>query len=126
MEQSTFFKKVWRLNALIILVVGILAIVLLLVGGYHTATNIFGSHQLTSIVNVAEDTNIQEDWTFGYMESLEGTNFIVVPLESGQSYSQAYYSKSSTSYRNFLFINSSTNEQSWLFPSNKWLITKPF
>lgn len=123
MEESTFFKKVWRLNALIILVAGILAILLLLIGGYHTARNIFGSHQATSIVNVAEDAHIDEDWTFGYMESLEGTDFTIVALESDQSYSQSYYSKSSASYRNFLFINSSTNKQNWLFPNNKWLIT---
>ncbi|MGL1932593.1 MAG: hypothetical protein OCC45_12680 [Desulfotalea sp.] len=122
MEKSPFFKKLWCFNALIISVAGILAIVLLIFGGYHVIKDIYWNNQIGNVVNVAEDSNIEEIWSFGYMQKLDGTDFIMIPLESDQSYAQSYYSKSSNSHRNLLFINVLTNERKWLFPNNNWLI----
>ena len=47
----------------------------------------------------------------------------MIPLNSDQSYAQSYYSKSSSSARNYLFINSKDNEKHWLFGTNKYLVS---
>ncbi len=47
----------------------------------------------------------------------------MIALQSDQSYGQAYYSKSSLSIRNYLFINSINNEKRWLLNSNEYLIS---
>jgi len=122
MEESKLFRNIWRFNAIVILIAGILSIFVLIFTGYHVAKDIFGNRQIEAVVNITENGNINEKWSLGYMKRLEGTDYVLIPLESDQSYAQSYYSKSSNSYRNFLFINIKTNEQHWLFTQNKWLI----
>lgn len=124
MEESKFFRNIWRFNAIVISTAGIISIFLLIFAGYHIIKDLFGKRQVEDVVNITENENISEKWSLGYMKSLEGTDYVLVPLESDQSYAQSYYSKSSSSYRNFLFINLKTNEQHWLFTQNKWLIAK--
>ena len=126
MEKTKFFKNVWRFNGLIISVAGVLAIVVLFFAGYHVIKDIFRKRQVRNIVNIAENDNVKEEWTLGYMRQLDGTEYVMVPLQSDQSYAQSYYSKSSYSVRNFLFINVKTNGKEWLFPNNKWLIANNY
>ena len=126
MEETKFFKNVWRFNGLIISVAGVLAIMVLFLAGYHTIKDVFRKRQVRNIANIAENISVKEVWTLGYMRQLDGTEYVMVPLQSDQSYAKSYYSKSSYSVRNFLFINVKTNGKEWLFPNNKWLIANNY
>ena len=122
MEENKFFKLVWRFNGLILMVAGVLAIGLLIFVGYTLIKEKTGERNVTNIINIQEETDIKENWELGYMSKIQGTSSIMIPLTSDQSYAQSYYTKSSSSIRNYLFINSKNNTQNWLFKNNKYLI----
>ena len=46
----------------------------------------------------------------------------MLPLRSDQTFSRAYFNKSSYSTRNYLFINTDTSEKTWLFDHTDYLI----
>ncbi|MBN1967771.1 MAG: hypothetical protein JXR48_02110 [Candidatus Delongbacteria bacterium] len=124
MENNRFYKIVWRLNAIVILIAGIIAIFILLFVGYNFYRDFFGSRFVPDAINVSENNNIQETRSLGYLQRIEGTNFICIPFETDQTYAHSYFSKSLNSYRNYLFIDLETNEQNWLLENNNHLITQ--
>lgn len=46
----------------------------------------------------------------------------MIPLNSDQSFNRGYFSKSSNSTRNYLFINTESNSNKWLFDHTNYLI----
>jgi len=122
MEDNKFFKYVWRINGIIVLIAGVLAIGVLTFVGYKLYFEATSNHSLRNIVNIQEESEVDEDWRLGHMAEIKGSPYVMVSLNSDQRYTQSYYSKSSLSPRNYLFINSTTNEQHWLFGHNKYLI----
>jgi len=122
MEENKFFRYIWRINGLILLVAGVMAIGVLAFAGYKIYAKTTRDRSTRNIVNIQEDSELKEEWRLGYMADIQGTSYVMVPLNSDQSYAQSYYSKSSSSARNYLFINSKNNEQHWLLKNNKYLI----
>lgn len=123
MEEIKFFKYIWRVNGIILLIAGILAIGVLTFAGYKIYSETIRDRNTRNIVNIQEESEIKEVWRLGYMSQIPGTPCVMVALNSDQHYSQSYYSKSASSARNYLFINSKNNEQFWLFGNNNYLIT---
>ena len=123
MEESKFFKYVWRINGLILLVAGILAIGVLAFVGYKIYLETTRERGTRNIVNIQKESEMEEEWRLGYMSEIQGTPYVMVPLNSDQSYDQSYYSKSTSSARNYLFIKSTNNEQHWLLGNSEYLIT---
>jgi len=122
MEENRFFKYIWRFNAIVLLIAGLLAIGVLAFGGYKIYSETTRERNTRNIVNIQEGTEVEEKWQLGYLSKIQGTPYVMIPLNSDQSYAQSYYSKSSSSARNYLFINSQDNEKHWLFNTNKYLV----
>lgn len=122
MEESNFFRFVWRFNGLVFMIAGVLAIGVLAFAGYKIIKDVTRERNIRNILNVQEKNNVKEKWQLGYMSSIQGSPYVMIPLNSDQSYAQSYYSKSSSSARNYLFINSLSNEKHWLFETNQYLI----
>jgi hypothetical protein len=78
--------------------------------------------RFNSIVNIANTADVDKKWRLGHLRNVDGTPYVMIPLYSDQSYARSYYSKSSSSTRNYLFINSKTNDRNWLFDTNEYLI----
>lgn len=123
MEDNSFFRFVWRINGLVIMVGGLMAIVVLAFSGYKIAKDITRERGVRNIVNVKEEKNVQEKWQLGNLSKVQGSPYVMISLNSDQSYAQSYYSKALSSVRNYLFINSSSNEKHWLLETNQYLIT---
>ncbi len=123
MEESKFFKYVWRCNGVIIMIAGLLAIGILLFVSYKLFQESTREREVRNIVNVEESSDIEEKWQLGYLSKIQGTSFGMIPLYSDQNYTQSYYDKSSSSVRNYLFINSENDEKGWLFNNNNNLIS---
>lgn len=124
MEENRFFKFVWRFNGLALMIAGILAIGLLLVAGFIMIKEMSRNDIPTNIINVQQETNSTEILELGHLRSIQGSSCVVVSLTSepkGQSKSFGS-SYSSSSVKNYLFINNKNNTQSWLFKDNKFLI----
>ncbi len=132
MGSSRFFRYVWKLNGIGIL---LLLIFILGIGGYHIVKELFPHELPAAITNVAQDPQGDEKWTLGSSEEIEGTEFLYLPLVSERknisipepgmakkalrSYGPGYFAPS----RNILFVNRLTGEMRWLFKDNKQLIS---
>jgi len=123
MDENRFFKFVWRFNGIVLMVAAVLVIgVLSIAGGYNIFRDSTREKEVRNIVNVTDETDSDEKWKLGYLKDVVGTPYLMIPLHSDQSYAHSYYSKSSYSTRNYLFINSDTNHKRWLLDTNEYLI----
>lgn len=122
MEDNRTFKFIWRFNAIILMVAGILSIGILFFAGYHVIKDAVKERNTRNIVNVDEDDSIDEKWELGRLYEIEGTSFLQIPLVSDQRYAQSYSSKSSDSVRNYLYIDTKNNTKNWLFKTNEFLV----
>jgi len=122
MEDNNFFIFVKRFNSLVFMVAGILAVLGFLYALYSMYKDVTRKQDARNIVNVTDDTAVDEKWQLGYLRNVEGTLYVMIPLNSDHNYSGSYYSNSPHSTRNYLFINSKTNDKKWLFDTNEYLI----
>ncbi|WP_353571728.1 hypothetical protein [Candidatus Albibeggiatoa sp. nov. BB20] len=124
-DTHPFFRLVWRINGLIIFVVGILTIGVLIFLNYQLFHEIFGVHDVSSVINVESEQSgeIEQNWSYGSMLKVQGSPYLMLPLELKQNYKQTYYDKSASSTLNYLFVNGENNsEQNLLFDKNQYLI----
>lgn len=124
MEENKFFKLVWRFNGLIISVAGILAVGLLAFATYKLFQDVTRERTTRNIVNIEENAEIKENWKLGQFSEINDGKILMLPLNSDQSFDRAYFSKSSNSTRNYLFINTDTSEEKWLFNHTDYLIER--
>lgn len=122
MEENKFFRFVWRFDGVLFMIAGVLLIGVLAIAGYKIARDVTRERNTCNIVNVQEGVDLEENWLLGRMMDIQDSPWAMIPLNSDQSYAQSYYSKSSSSARNYLFVNSRTNEKHWLFKTNQYLI----
>lgn len=122
MEENKFFKLVWRFNGLIISLAGILAIAVLLFISYKLIKDVTRNRTTHNIVNVDEKSEIKEKWNFGQLSEITNKEIMMIPLQSDQTFNRTYFSKSSNSTRNYLFINTKTSQKWWLFDHTNYLI----
>ena len=122
MEENRFFRFVWRFNGLVLMAAGVLAIGVLGFASYKIYKDVRRERTSRNIVKVTENQSVDEKWRLGYLTKIEGSPYLMIPLYSDQSYAQSYYSKSSQSIRNILFIHTETNERKWLYNTNEYLI----
>ena len=130
MEENKYFRFVWRVNGIAIM---LLLLFVIGVGGYKFIKDILHRERPPVITNVAVDPQGEEKWTLGRPESIDGTQFIYIPLVSEKknisisgpgmlkevnSYGQGYFAPS----RNLLFVNKQTRDMKWLFKDNRQLI----
>jgi len=122
MEENRLFKNIWRFNGIVIAIAGIGAIALMLLSGYVIVKEIIRERPVQNVVNIEGDSSVQENWRLGQFSTINGSEFIMVPLSSDQNFRQEYFSKSSSSIRNYLFLNTATSESKWLFNHTNYLI----
>ena len=130
MEENRFFRTVWRINGIAIL---LLVLFVIGAGAYTFIREMLHRGDHPVIKNVAEDPQGEEKWTLGTPKEIDGTQFIYIPLVSEKKdiaipqpsfglskigYSRDYFAPS----RNLLFINKQTREMRWLFKDNRQLI----
>lgn len=121
-ERNLFFRIVWRLNALLIFGVGIMGILVLGYLSWHLWDDAFGERQREGIVNIDEDAAIDLKWQYRAIVDIDGSDYVMMPLESAQGYEQDYYGKFAEAARNVLFVNLVTNDFHWLFPDHNRLV----
>ena len=126
-DENSFFRYVWRFNALAIALVAIGAILL----GSYVAISIFMDktrvRRDVDAIRVGENVEVSEQFFLESSEVIAGASFVQVPLRRGQGYrypggSSYYYPKGTDQIVNHLFLNIATNESRWLFASANQLI----
>jgi len=128
MKIDKFFKWVWNINGLILLIG---ASILTIIIAYQLTKDFFREEaRSTQTLSLAEDSKGEENWSLGYPEYIEGSDYYYLPLESDtkevETKSKVYnlYSSgySATRAKNVIFLNSITNDSTWLFESVKQII----
>ncbi|WP_394228588.1 hypothetical protein [Pseudoalteromonas spongiae] len=124
MEENKFFRLVWRFNGLVISVAGVLAVSVLLFVTYKLFQDVTRDRTTRNIVNIEENSEVKENWRLGQLSKINDEKTLMIPLYSDQLSERAYFSKSSNSARNYLFINTETSEKNWLFNHTNYLIER--
>lgn len=121
MSIARMFRMIWRVNAVLILMVGVGLTGLLGFLGYEIFKDKFRIRQVNETVNVSPDAGTSSEWTLGGFERVEGTDYLMAPAHSKQSYQVSYYDKDASAVRNYLFINAVDKTTRWLVPGNGFL-----
>lgn len=124
MEDSKLFRHIWRFNAVIIALTGILGVVLTMSSLFFLFKELNRSRHRNGVANIDSSTNIEESFRFGKIIHIAGSSSFIIPLHSDQNFSLgSSVSKSTASTRNFLFTNVKNESSNWLLPNNQYLIT---
>jgi hypothetical protein len=122
-DNNRFFQLVWRVNALAILGVAILAAILGVIALVAIVIDQTRERSVSDLLIVNPDRPVQEEVILGYPSTVAGTPYVRVPLYREQKSDIRYYSKSSSGNTvNELFVNSATSESGWLFEGAERLI----
>jgi hypothetical protein len=122
-DGNRFFKFVWRVNALAIFCVALLAGLLCLYALYSIFQDKTRDRGVTDLLVVNPEQKVQEEVILGYPSAIAGTSMVRVPLYREQKTELRYYSKSSSAnIVNELFVNGLTGESVWLFKGAQRLI----
>jgi hypothetical protein len=122
MELNRYDRVIWRVSGTLITVGGLIAVVLMLIVGYKLFREIFRDRRVNAVVNVNEETKQNEYLSLKRFSRIQGTDWLVARLDADQNYQQAYYSKSSSSTRNYLFFDFHNRSTHWLLSDNSSLI----
>ncbi len=126
MRTSRLFKIIWRINSILILLVGVIAGGLLAYAGY-TIYKEQAQRYANDVVNVAPDTDVSAEWRLGTFNRIGGTNYLMAPAYSKQTYaagnigSYSSAEKSASATRNYLFVNADDKSSHWLIATNAQL-----
>ncbi|NEO71439.1 hypothetical protein [Moorena sp. SIO3H5] len=128
MEYNQFFIFVWRFNAILILVAGLLAIPAAFASLASVAMKIIvkitrKNRRTINVVNVNHNDSSKyhkksQKLQIGDFIEVDGTTYIMLQLY----YTQSYSAKSTSSIINYLFLDSETGTSKWLFSNNDYLI----
>lgn len=121
MRAQQFFRKVWRFNALVILLAGILAIGVIAISSFYALRAMFREREVVAVVNTGVREAIRETLTLGHVTRIQGHPWLLVAVESDQEYDQAYFSKSTVAARNYAFVAAGEPPR-WLYPHNRFLV----
>lgn len=119
MDKDQFFERVWRFNAIMIALAGVLAIGLMVFGAYQVYGELTRDRTVHQIVNV--EAPKAEQWHLEHASHIAGSDYLVMPLVSDQKRDESYYSKSAKAARNYLFVDATSEAQHWLLPHNRSL-----
>ncbi len=122
MNRRKFFAALWRVNAVIICVLGALgctAVTLVLVLLYKETSR---ERQVQDVLNVVGEGLNHAQASLSDFKSINGSTVLRASLEVKQEYSLASSSKSSYATQNYLFFDTANDSSYWLLPGFKGII----
>jgi hypothetical protein len=122
-DNSRFFQFIWRVNALVIFGIAVLAGVLGLYAVYSIFKNETRDREVSDLLAVNPHVPQQDEVRLGYPVAIAGTQNLRIPLYRDQKTDVSYYSKTSgDNMANELFVNSLTGQSKWLFAGTDRII----
>jgi hypothetical protein len=119
--KAKTFRYLWRANAVFIFVAGVLSLIGLAIAVVHLLRWEFRDRNVQAVVNTDQKQKIDESLSLGRFQNIPGHPWLLLPLESDQTYEQGSFSKSASAVRNYAFV-SPTEPTRWLYPHNRFLI----
>jgi hypothetical protein len=124
MEQTGFFKWVWRVNGVAVLI-ALLAFFWLFYDN-EIRDRRHKPHHGEVIAPIVQDPKSTEELSFSGAIKIDGSNYSMLPLVSKDEIIEnrpvVYYGGGGRLAKNILFINRQDNSSLWLFKDNNQLI----
>lgn len=114
MQTRKFFAHLWRINAVIILLVGLMAGVVLSITGYMLLRDSMRTRHVDNVANTALGDVLESAAELGSFDSIQGSTVIRAPLTVRQTYSIGSGSKEAGSIRNYLYVEPTKHTAHWL------------
>ncbi|MCJ8273759.1 MAG: hypothetical protein MJK04_30715, partial [Psychrosphaera sp.] len=80
MENSRLYQGIWRFNAYVIALAGIMAMILMGFIGFMLFKDATRKPIVNSVVNVEAQAQVKQVWEYGDLEKIDGTDYVVLPL----------------------------------------------
>lgn len=126
MKSRQFFIYVWRINAIVILMAGLLASAAIAATALGLIWQLTRTRQVSDIVNVSNNSankdQVKAKNEVGTFTKVAGTVFVKAPLYLIQEYEYFSATKESNSIQNYVFFDAVKKTSTWLRPENKGLI----
>lgn len=116
MPTRKFFTNIWRINAIIILLVGLLAVGLLCVTGYLLFSSATRPRPIDSVATTALGEAKESSAELGSFEAIAGSAVLRAPLTVRHNGALGSSYESGTT-RNYLYFDPATRLTHWLCPA---------
>jgi hypothetical protein len=116
------FSVLWRANAVIIFIAGILGCVALAAFAFLLYSETTRHGRAQDVLTIAEDEVRDTRTTLGDFEEVSGSSVLRAELRVEQEYSAGSLSKESRSTQNYLFFDPAHDASYWLIPGFKGII----
>ncbi len=124
MRTNKIFRWIWRFNALMFSISGLIFVSVAAVALYPSVKDfLLGKpiYHASDMVNIEENAKIDSEWKLGGFSQISNTNFMMSPVHSKQEFDIGYSGKEASATRNYFFLNFADKTTRWLVPTNKYL-----
>jgi hypothetical protein len=118
MKVNKLFRYIWRFNAVVILVIGILALTCAIGAFVIFVRNWSERPRYGFLVEDPNQSSAEKVLRLGYFYRVEGTPYVRAELASDREPSPLESSGGWRQVRNHLFYNMETRQSHWLFPTH--------
>ncbi|AXQ28992.1 hypothetical protein D0B54_09970 [Solimonas sp. K1W22B-7] len=122
MKGRRFFNWLWRANALIIFVAGLLAVSVLLFALYMLVADLTGTRHASNVMAVAGQEIDNTKASLSEFSRIDGTPLLRATLYVEQEFAYGSGSKETQAVQNELYFDMETSKSYWLIPGYKGLI----
>lgn len=121
MKSRRIFHYIWRINAVIILMAGILATISLSASALYVLLQATRTREVDSVINVAKNEQVKTKTEIGTFTPIAGSEILQAPLYLIQDYDYRAGSKESSSIQNYKFFDPNQKRSYWLRPKSEGL-----
>jgi hypothetical protein len=122
MKRNRFFRYLWNFNALVVAILGLLAITVLAFVAFEFYQDFVRQRGTAVVARDGSGRTTEDQLSFGRLSTAKGWPTLRIPLQSRRPSLGISSGKAAPSTRNFLFHDLNTGESRWLFPTHDQLI----
>lgn len=122
MQTRKLFAHIWRINAVVILLVGLIAGAVLCIVGYTLFKEATRTRHVDNVASTVLGDVRESTAELGSFDVIPGSTVLRAPLSVRQTYALGSGSKEAGSTRNYLYFEPSTRSAYWLRPAMDGLI----
>ncbi len=117
MPARKLFVHIWRINGLIILLIGLFGLITVGSLGFMLIKDMMRSPQVDSVANAALGDEGESRAELGTFATITGSNAIRAPLNIQHYFKSGSSSRDGGGTRNYLYFSPATRTSHWLLPS---------
>jgi len=127
LNVEKYDKLLWRVNGTIFLILCVFSVLGGIAIGVKLILDFSRPTTVHDVVEVDKVTKKKDFLKLGFFQELNGTRYLLVPLNSDNEIRTHSYSKNSyQNIRNYLLFDKESKQEHWLWENNKNLVTNDY